>query len=44
MAREVNGELSSRIIILERLIDTSQKQIHRMEELLLEVQTARQQT
>lgn len=36
MARDLNGQLSSRIIVLEKLIGESQRQIDRLEELLAE--------
>ena len=34
MARDLNGQLSSKIIVLEKLIADSQRQITRMEELV----------
>ena len=34
MSRDLNGQLSSRIIVLERLIGDSQRQIERLEALL----------
>jgi len=40
MARELNGQLSSRIIVLERLIADSQQQIDRMEFLLDKIEAA----
>lgn len=36
MSRDLNGQLNSRIIVLENLIAQSQRQIDRMEELLEE--------
>ena len=41
IARDANGQLTSKIAMLEQLIDTSSKQIARMEELLEETTTAR---
>jgi len=38
MSRDLNGQLSSRIIVLEKLIGQSQRQIERLEELLAEVE------
>lgn len=43
MARELKGELSSRIIVLEQLIGESGQQIRRMEELLKEMETTREE-
>ena len=43
MARELKGELSSRIIVLEQLITESGQQISRMEELLKEMDAAREE-
>ncbi len=40
MARELNGQLSSRIVILEKLIGDSQRQIERMEQLLEQMDDA----
>ncbi len=40
MSREINGELNSRIIVLERLIAESSDQIRRMETLLDEMEQA----
>lgn len=37
MARDINGQLSSRIIVLEKLIADSQRQITRMETLLARI-------
>jgi ethanolamine utilization cobalamin adenosyltransferase len=34
MARDINGQLTTKMIVLEQLIADSQKQIERMEELL----------
>ncbi len=36
MARDISGQLNSKIIVLEQLIATSQRQIERMETLLAE--------
>lgn len=36
MSRDLNAELSSRIIVLEQLVGESQKKIERLEELLAE--------
>ena len=38
MSRDLNAELSSRIIVLEQLVGESQKKIERLEELLAETQ------
>ena len=38
MSRDLNGQLSSRIIVLEKLIGDSQRQIERLEELLAETE------
>lgn len=40
MSRDLNGELSSRILVLEQLVGESQKQIDRLEQLLAEAQHA----
>lgn len=40
MARELKGDLNSRIIVLERLIAESGEQIRRMEELLQEMNSS----
>jgi hypothetical protein len=40
MARDLNGQLSSRIIVLEKLIADSQRQIKRMEELVAQLDHA----
>ncbi len=37
MARDINGQLSSKIIVLEKLIADSQRQITRMETLLTQI-------
>lgn len=37
MARDLNGQLSSKIIVLEKLISDSQRQIARMEELVAQL-------
>ena len=42
-AREVQGQLASRIAVLERLIAASSGQIKRMEQLLNELHAAEQQ-
>ncbi len=44
IARDLNGELSSRIIVLERLIGDSQQQIERLENLLAEAEQTTKQT
>ncbi|MEM9352995.1 MAG: hypothetical protein AAGA92_08275 [Planctomycetota bacterium] len=44
MSRDLNGELSSRIIVLERLIAESSDQIRRMETLLDEMERAQAAT
>lgn len=36
MSRDLNGQLSSRIIVLEQLVGESQRQIERLEKLLAE--------
>ena len=41
MARDLNGQLTSRIVLLERLIGESQQQIERLEELLDEAKEER---
>lgn len=38
MSRDLNGQLSSKIIVLEKLIGDSQRQIERLEKLLAESQ------
>ena len=38
MAREINGQLTSRIIVLEQLVGESQRQIERLETLLAEAE------
>ena len=40
LARDLNGQLTSKIIMLEQLVADSSKQIRRMEELLLEIEQA----
>jgi len=40
MARDLNGQLSSRIVVLEKLIGDSQRQIERMEKLLGQIEDA----
>lgn len=40
MARDLNGQLSSKIIILEQLIADSQQQINRMEDVLAQLDRA----
>ena len=40
MSRDLNGQLSSRIIVLERLIGDSQRQIDRLEALLAAAEPA----
>jgi hypothetical protein len=44
MARDLNGQLSSRIIVLEKLIAESQRQITQMETLLAEIDEAKSST
>lgn len=44
MARDVNGQLTSKIIMLEQLIETSSGQIQRMEQLLAELREAQNAT
>ena len=44
MARDINGQLTSKIIVLEQLIAESGQQIKRMEELLQKIDQAEQQT
>jgi hypothetical protein len=44
MARDLNGQLSSRIIVLEKLIANSQRQITQMETLLAEIDEAKSST
>ena len=41
MARDLNGQLSSRIIVLEQLVGESQRQIERLETLLAEAEQAK---
>jgi septal ring factor EnvC (AmiA/AmiB activator) len=41
LARDLNGQLTTKIIVLEQLIADSQKQIERMEELLERIETAK---
>ena len=43
MSRELNAELSSRIVILEQLIADSGQQIERMESLLAELHSAEEE-
>lgn len=38
MSRDLNGQLSSRILVLEKLIGDSQRQIERLEKLLAEAE------
>lgn len=40
MSRDLSGQLSTKMIVLEQLIADSQKQIDRMEALLKEMETA----
>jgi hypothetical protein len=44
MARDLNGQLTSRIIVLEKLIAESQRQINQMETLLAEIDEAKSST
>lgn len=39
LARDLSGQLTTKMIVLEQLISDSQKQIDRMEELLKEMET-----
>ena len=41
MARDINGQLTTKMIVLEQLIVDSQKQIERMEELLEKIEAAK---
>jgi hypothetical protein len=41
MARDINGQLTTKMIVLEQLIADSQKQIERMEELLERIETSK---
>jgi hypothetical protein len=41
MARDINGQLTTKMIVLEQLIADSQKQIERMEELLERIEAAK---
>jgi hypothetical protein len=41
MARDLNGQLTTKMIVLEQLIADSQKQIERMEELLGKLEAAK---
>ena len=40
-ARDINGQLTTKMIVLEQLIADSQKQIDRMEELLERIESAK---
>jgi len=40
MARDINGQLTSRILVLEQLVGDSQRQIERLEALLAEAKRA----
>ena len=42
MSRDLNGQLSSRIIMLEQLVGESQRQIERLEQLLAEAKEVEQ--
>lgn len=42
LARDINGQLTTKIIVLEQLIADSQRQIERMEELLERLERAKQ--
>jgi len=44
MSRDLNGQLTSRIVVLERLIGESQRQIERLETLLAEADHATRAT
>ena len=39
MSRDLNGQLNTKIIVLEQLISQSQQQIERMEQLLEEAES-----
>jgi septal ring factor EnvC (AmiA/AmiB activator) len=41
MARDINGQLTTKMIVLEQLIADSQKQIERMEELLERIEATK---
>jgi hypothetical protein len=41
MARDISGQLTTKMIVLEQLIADSQKQIERMEELLKRIEAAK---
>jgi hypothetical protein len=41
MARDLNGQLTTKMIVLEQLIADSQQQIERMEELLAQVEAVK---
>ena len=41
VARDLNGQLTTKMIVLEQLIADSQKQIERMEELLERIEQAK---
>ena len=41
MARDINGQLTTKMIVLEQLIADSQKQIERIEELLNRIEAAK---
>jgi len=42
LARDINGQLTTKMIVLEQLIADSQRQIERMEELLERIEAAKQ--
>ncbi|MEQ8209039.1 MAG: hypothetical protein RH917_04340 [Lacipirellulaceae bacterium] len=44
MARDANGQLTSKIVMLEQLIETSSGQIERMEQLLAELREAQEES
>jgi hypothetical protein len=44
MARDLNGQLTTKMIVLEQLIADSQKQIERMEELLERIDPAKRES
>lgn len=44
MARDANGQLTSKIVMLEQLIETSSGQIERMEQLLTELREAQEES
>jgi hypothetical protein len=43
VSRDINGQLTTKMIVIEQLIADSQKQIERMEELLDRIEAAKQE-